>query len=96
MEVDWVAKGDQNLRVRRACSSVPPAESANGGDYGISCTSGSADSAFQYKDCKQTWDAKADVGVNKDTAKIEEQLGSVSQSNTYVTNFKNALISQTF
>merc|ERR1712080_485195 len=89
MEVDWIARGQQNLRVRRACSDVEPAKLGE-----VTCTSGSTDSAYQYKDCQQVWEAQEELGANKETGDIEEALGDNKVSSCHVC-YSNSLLPDT-
>lgn len=80
MEADWYTSGDQDIRIRRSCSAVPPSGGSTpgaNGDYGVFCSEGISDTGYQYKDCKQYWDASEDEGRNKNTEQVENALGSV-------------------
>lgn len=87
MEADWYTSGDQDIRIRRSCSAVPPSGGSTpgaNGDYGVFCSEGRSDTGYQYKDCKQYWDASEDEGRNKNTEQVENSLGSGKVSSCHL------------
>ena len=75
MYVDWTLRGHQEMTVRRTCSNQKPASEPSNGVYPVHCVSGDLGNGFEYKDCRQEFDAKADEATNADISEIESQLG---------------------
>ena len=63
------------MTVRRTCSNQKPASEPSNGVYPVHCVSGDLGNGFEYKDCRQEFDAKADEATNADISEIESQLG---------------------
>lgn len=84
MEIDWAASGQQTAKIFRSCSSQAPSSTPNGGVYGTTCTAGSSETAFQYKDCKQFFDANPTSALNDDTTAIEKALGGGEVTSCHV------------
>ena len=67
-----------SVRISRACTDKVPANL----HPIIECKEGDLGAAVgMYKDCKSTWEAKEDQGVNRDTNLIEKSLGKVISKN---------------
>ena len=75
-----------SVRISRACTDKVPANL----HPIIECKEGDLGAAVgMYKDCKSTWEAKEDQGVNRDTSLIEKSLGQVILTIFSEINLKN-------
>lgn len=74
MYVDWTLRGHQEMTIRRTCTNQKPTSEPSNGIYPVHCVSGDLGNGFEYKDCRQEFDAKADE-ANADISEIESQLG---------------------
>ena len=75
MFVDWTLRGHQEMTIRRTCTNQKPASEPSNGVYPVHCISGDLGNGFEYRDCRQEFDANADEAANGPIAEIESQLG---------------------